>query len=336
MTQNNNDRYQMQALLSAIQEADSILLFSHISPDGDTIGSALALKLALEGLRKRVTPVLDGTVPGALSFLPDGYCFRKPEAVAEHVDPAAPGVLALAVDVSCADRMGAGEAIFARAARTAQLDHHGTNPGYAKINVIDGDAPATAVLVYRLLRALGAPLTEAVATCLYTALATDTGNFVYKSTNAEAFCVMAELMRAGLDVETYSRLLFRRKEREHVALLGLALPTLRFTCGGEVAGMCVSYEQMQAVGATGEHAEGIVNYAIDLVGVKLAYFARGIQDGRVKCSLRALAPHRVDRAAAEFGGGGHPLAAGCTLALPLEEAVAQMERVLVAAHRGEA
>lgn len=332
----NHDRYQMQALLSALQEADSVLLFSHVSPDGDTLGSALALKIALEGMRKRVTLALDAPVPEALSFLPDTYGFRAPADVAAHVALDDPGLLAVAVDVSSAERMGAGAALFSQAAHTAQLDHHETNPGFAQINVIDGDAPATALLVYRLLGLLGAPLQGDVAVCLYTALATDTGNFIYRNTNAEAFLMMADLMRAGLDVAAYGRLLFRRKSREHVALLGATLPTLRYLCGGEVAGMHVSYAQMRAVGASSEHAEGVVDYAIDLVGVKLAYFLREQENGRVKASLRALAPNRVDRAAARFGGGGHQLAAGCTLDLPLNEAVTAIEQVLAAEHRGEA
>ncbi len=335
MTQ-SNDRYQIKELLSAIQQADSILLFSHVSPDGDTLGSALALKIALEGLRKRVFPVLDATVPEALGFLPDVYSFRSPADIAAHVDLSAPGLLALAVDVGSPDRMGAGEAIYAQVKRTAQLDHHGTNPGYAQINVIDSEAPATALLVYRLLAALGAGLRGDVGVCLYTALSTDTGNFLYRSVNAETFDMMADLMRAGLDVATYGRLLFRRKSREFVALLGAALPTLRVACSGEIAGMSVSSEQMAAAGASAEHADGIVDYAIDLAGVKLAYFAREMGDGRVKCSLRAMAPYRVDGVAASFSGGGHQLAAGCTLHSSLAEAVAAVEQALTDAHRGEA
>ena len=332
MTSRPNDHYQMDELVRALRAAECVLLFSHVSPDGDTIGSALAMKMLLEGMKKRTLLVLDGVVPENLFFLPDLYAFRSAEDVAAAMDVSAPGVLAVAIDVSCRDRMGAGEALFVKASATAQIDHHETNPGYAGINLIDGSAPATALLVFRLMQQLDVKPQKEAAVCLYTALSTDTGNFVYESTNAEAFTMMARLMDAGLNIAQYSRLLFRRKARPHVALLAQALPTMRFTCGGEVAGMAVSCEQMQLAQATSAHTDGVVDYAIDTSGVRLAYFARQTEEGKVKFSLRALSPYRVDEAAEEFGGGGHQLASGCTLALPLSEAVAKIEDALARAH----
>ncbi len=328
------DRYQMKELLSAIENADSILLFSHISPDGDTIGSALALKMLLEQLKKRVILVLDGIVPMNLFFLPDIYSIRKPGDVTGQVDASAPGTLAIAVDVSCADRMGEAEALFRSAPLTAQIDHHETNPAYAMINLIDGGAPSTSVLVSRVQQELGLPLQQEEAICLYTALSTDTGNFVYENTNAEAFLLMSRLMEAGLPLAHCSRVLFRRKEKGFVRLLGKALPTLTFLCNGEIAGMQLSYADMCSAEATGEHTDGVVDYAIDTSGVKIAYFARETEDGAIKFSLRALSPYRVDSVAAQFGGGGHHLAAGCTLRMPLEDAVKKMQEVLLRAREG--
>ena len=325
---------EMKALLSAIEKADSILLFCHISPDGDTIGSALSLKMMLTRLQKRVTLVLDGIVPSNLFFLPDIYCFRKPEDVAAQMAEGMDVALAIAVDVSCSDRMGAGESLFFQAAVTAQIDHHQTNPGYAQINLIDGDAPATAILIERLRNALGLEIHKEEAICLYTALSTDTGNFVYENTNAEAFLMMSRLMDAGLPLAQCSRTLFRRKEREFLALLTRVLPTLTFFCNGEIAGMQLSKADMKAAGVVGDYTEGIVDYAIDAAGVKMAYFARDAEDGAVKFSLRALSPCRVDTVAELFGGGGHALAAGCTLYAPMEEAVAQVQKALTAARKG--
>lgn len=330
----NPELYQMKELLSAIQQADSILLFSHVFPDGDTVGSALALKMMLEQMHKKVILVLDGVVPPNLFFLPDIYCFRNPLDVAAQVDMKAPGVLALAVDAAASNRLGEAEALFQSAALTAQIDHHGTNPGYAHINLVDDQAPASAVLVSRVQRELGLPIQREGAVCLYTGLSTDTGNFVYESTNAEAFELMARLMEAGLPLSKYSRLLFRRKERAFLRLLGKALPTLEFCCHGEIAGMRVSREDMREAQASGEHTEGLVDYAIDASGVKIAYIARETPEGEVKVSLRALPPYRVDRVAALFGGGGHPLASGCTLEPPLAEAVEKVRAALVQAREG--
>lgn len=328
-----NDRYQMSELLSAIQNAGSILLFPHISSDGDTIGSTLALKMLLVRLKKQVTIVLDDTPPRNLSFLPDIYCVRLYEE-AVNVLTLADDTLAISLDVSSDDRLGRGLELFNRVKTTAQLDHHPTNPGFAMINVIDDTAPATAILVYRLFEEFGLPLQREEAICLYTGLSTDTGNFVYKNTNAEAFHMMGMLMEAGLPIATYARILFRCKEKEHIALLGKALPTMRYLCGGEIAGMHISTAQIREAGATSEHADGVVDYAIDASGVKIAYFCRETEEGCVKCSLRALTPYRVDQVAEKFGGGGHQLAAGCLLDGPLEEAELKIEAALQEAYLG--
>ncbi len=324
MTKAKNELYQMDALLSALQKAGSILLFSHISPDGDTLGSALALKLRLERLEKRVCLVLDGDVPTNLRFLPGVESIMCPDA---EVSPEGFS-LSVAVDVSCEERLGAGAERFKSAGTTALIDHHATNDGFAAINVIDGDAPATAVLIHRLFEALGGPASRDEAICLYTALSTDTGNFVYESTNAECFRMMGSLMEAGLPLSQYSRMLFRQKERAFVELLGKTLPSLRLSCGGAVAGLTLSLLQMKEAQATAGNTDGVVDYAIDIEGVKLAYFARETAEGRVKVSLRALEPYRVDEAAECFGGGGHRLAAGCTLDLPLEDAARAVEAAL--------
>jgi bifunctional oligoribonuclease and PAP phosphatase NrnA len=332
---NTSDRYRIGELLSAIQNADRIWLFAHISPDGDTLGSTLALKMLLERLKKLVTVYMDDVPPTTLSFLPDIYCIRRydEESVTTKLTPT---TLIIALDVSSADRLGKAQALFEQAQSSAQLDHHPTNPGFARINVIDGDAPASAVLVFRLFEALGLPIRREEAICLYTALATDTGNFVYQNTNAEVFRIMEKLMEAGLPIADYARRLFRCKEREHIALLGKALPTMRYICNGEIAGMRLSVKSIRDAGAAAENADGIVDYAIDAAGVKMAYFARETDTGNIKVSLRALTPYHVDGVAERFGGGGHQLAAGCTVPGPMRTAVRKIEAALQKEHHGGA
>ena len=314
-----------QQVLSAVQAAGSVLLFCHVSPDGDTLGSALALKLRLTAMGKSVRLLVDGEAPSNLAFLPGMDAAEGPDAAAGTAD------LALAVDVSCAERLGACAPAFYAAARTAVVAHHGSNPGFAQINWIDGNAPATAVLVYRLLEAMDGPIAREEAICLYTGLSTDTGNFIYESTSAESFRMMAALMDAGLPLAEYARRLFRVKELPFVRLLGQTLPSLRLIFGGKVAGLTLTAEQMRKAGAKPGHTDGLVDYAIDLEGVAMAYFARETEDGRVKVSLRALEPWRVDQVAARFGGGGHRLASGLTVDMPLSEAAQAVEAALAEA-----
>ena len=325
-----NDRYQQDEVLSAVKAAGSVLLFGHISPDGDTLGSVLALKHRLERMGKRVQAMVDGFVPSYLQFLPGAEQLLTAEQKPEGFD------LAISVDVSSPDRLGKCETVFSGAEKTALIDHHGTNPGFAGVSMIDAEAPATALLVYRLFQTMDMPMTREEAVCLYTALSTDTGNFIYESTNAECFAMMGALMEAGLPLSYYSRLLFRQKELAHVKLLAEALPSLRLLADGRIAGLSLTLAQMEKAGANGGHAEGIVNYAIDLEGVRLAYFARETEGGKVKFSLRALDPCAVDQAAAALGGGGHRLAAGVTLQMPLAQAVETVEQALLNALGGQA
>jgi len=325
MTTIRNDRYQQDDVLSAILSAGSVLLFGHVNPDGDTLGSVLALKVRLERMGKRVQAMVDGFVPSRLAFLPGANQLLTADATPEAFD------LAVAVDVASIDRLGKFESIFAAAEKTVVIDHHGTNAGYAQINMIDGDAPAAAILVYRLLEQMDMPLSREEAICLYTALSTDTGNFIYDSTNAESFALMGKLMEAGLPLPEYSRRLFRQKEVPFVRLLAQVLPSLRIIADGRIAGLQLTMEQMQRAGANGGHTDGIVDYAIDLEGVGIAYFAREIEGGKVKVSLRALEPYAVDQIAARFGGGGHKLAAGLTLSMPMAEAIRTIETALEAA-----
>ena len=322
MTTILNDRYQQDEVLSAVLSAGSVLLFGHVSPDGDTLGSVLALKMRMERMGKKVQAMVDGFVPSYLTFLPGHESVLAADAAPDAFD------LAIAVDVASADRMGKCEALFAAAEKTAVIDHHGTNPGYAQINMIDEHAPATAILVYRLFSQMDMSMTKDEAICLYTALSTDTGNFIYDSTNAESFAMMSGLMEAGLPLADYSRRLFRQKEEPHVRLLAEVLPGLRVIADGKIAGLRLNQQQLQKVNANGGHCEGIVDYAIDLRGVGMAYFAREMADGRIKVSMRALEPYAVDQIAARFGGGGHKLAAGVTLDMPMDEAVQTIENAL--------
>lgn len=297
-----------------IRAAGSIALCSHVNPDGDTVGSALALKLGLEKLGKQVSVFCQDKIPGTLSMLKGVDAFRH--ASDRRFD------LLICVDVSDADRMGDCRALLQQADRTAQVDHHGTNPCYTQVNSVDEDAPATGILIMEQLDALGVVPDRDIAMCLYAAIATDTGNFAFRSTNAETFRVMSRLMECDLPLDEMNRVLFRQRQKPHVRLLARALSSLTFHCDGRLTSMQLTYRDFQECEALPEHADAIVNYGVDIPGVEMALLARENDDGSIKMALRAVAPTRVDEIAHSFGGGGHAQAAGCTVHLPMEEAVA--------------
>ncbi len=304
----------MRAVADAIRAADSVAIFSHISPDGDTIGSALALRLMLERMGKRVENFCIDPVPEQVAFLPGANSIRCCDTLgdAERFD------LLLPVDIASRDRMGrigdaeAFAAMKSRAVRTVQIDHHGTNPGYCDINWVEGDAPAVGMLVLALADALEIPLDDPLCACLYTAIATDTGNFSFDNTSAAAFRAAARLMDAGLSLNDLNRRLFVLAPEAHIRLRARAVERMRLLRGGTLAVLTLSRQDFADCGALPEHADNVVNQGLAVRGVQAAVLLREHED-KVKASLRSVKPYTVDRVAHAFGGGGHMRASGCTL-----------------------
>ena len=312
----------LKELLSAVKTVDSALLFCHISPDGDTLGSALALKIRLERMGISTQVAVGGEIPRKLARLPGADEILLPG------DEPKPFTAAIAVDVSDEMRLGSWLETYRRGEKQLVIDHHGTNPLFGQVNAVDGDAPATAILIWQLFSLTEYPLTEPEALCLYTALSTDTGNFIYKSTTPEAFRMMGELREAIQDFESWSRLLFREKEIPFLLLLKSSLQSLTFFANGRGAGISLTQDTLRLCGANDTHRDGLVDYAIDAEGVQVAYLASETADGKTKFSLRSKVPLRVDLLAKALGGGGHGQAAGVTLPLPLPEAEKKIRQLL--------
>ena len=273
-----------EGIAKAIQAANSVCVCSHVSPDGDTIGSALAMRLILQGMGKEVQVFCQDKIPDNLGFLVGAKEIRRPEENGADYD------LFLSVDVSDEDRLGTCAGLRIRCAHTAQIDHHGTNPGYAEVNSVDGEASATCVMIREQMKYLDAPLTREIAECLYTGISTDTGNFSFDCTDPEAFQVMADLLGAGLPLAELNMILFREKSKAQLKLLGRAIENLRFEAEGRIAVMMLTKQDFADCGALSEHADTIVNYGLETIGTCMAVLARENDDGRIKFSLRARAP----------------------------------------------
>lgn len=305
----------LDPLMNAIRQAKTIALVCHVGPDGDTVGGALALRLGLMEMGKQVTLFCQDRVPGVLGFLPGVENICLPEEDFAEVD------LLLCLDVSDEKRMGRCILLRDRAAHTAQVDHHATNTRYCEVNCVDGDAPANCLIVYELLQRLGCTITAEVALCLAVGLSTDTGHLAYASTTPEAYRVMGELVEAGADIAEAYRRLYRERPPRQVALLAKALESLTFHAQGQITTITLTQRDFATCGALPEDAEIIVNYGLDVAGVRMCVFAREQPDGQVKLSLRAIAPYRVNGVAQTFGGGGHAQAAGATVQMTLTEAI---------------
>lgn len=308
------------------RNARRIIVCTHVQPDGDAIGSLLALGSLLQSLGKDVALICQDPVPLNLQFLPDWQRVRAPaEMTGKAFD------LFCSIDASDKERIGNGASLMDAVPVSLVIDHHTSNTYFGQYNYVDDKIAASGNLVYRLFGELEQPLGKDAATCLYTALSTDTGNFSFGQMDEEFFLQVSGLMRAGLDIVNIARVLHLTKEKSFVKLQARALATLTFYCDGRLSAMRLTQRDFEETGTTPDLTEGLVNMALNIRGVEMCFLATQVDETHTKFSLRALSPHNVAEIATAFGGGGHLLAAGCTLELPIEEASAKIRsRMMVA------
>lgn len=308
----------MSEILSFIRDNDRFTILSHTSPDGDTLGSALALRLLLNALGKEAEVACSHPVPGAYDFLPGAAEVKDPDQAAGY--PAA-------IAVDCADkcRFGRAAALFDKAKVTANVDHHGTNDMYADVNWMEETA-ACGELIYRIIGELGAELTADMATCLLTAIMTDTGCFAYSNVTEDTMVIAGALIAAGGDNAEINMKVYRTSPYCRSMLQAEAVSRTKLYCGGKLAITTVTTEDMARHGALSEHCDGIVEQLRDIDTVEIAVFLRE-DEGKIKGSLRAKRYADVSRVASKLGGGGHKRAAGYTCYCPIDEAAATAVRL---------
>ena len=296
----------IRAVLEAIEHGSRFLVAAHARPDGDAVGSILACGMMLEQLGKDVDMVSRDRVPLLYRGLPCIEAIRQ----TEHVDGEYDAVILLECDGIERSGIRGLEGRF-----TVNIDHHFSGKTFADVNWIENDACAVAAMVYELAMLAGVRITPQMATCLYTAVLTDTGSFCYAGTDARAFEIAAELVRHGADPATIAQQTYFANPTSKMCLLGAALS--RLYRDGRLAWMSVTQEDMSRTSAAEEDCEGLVNYAIGISGVDVAVFLRELSNHRVRLSLRSKGNINVASIAERFGGGGHCHASGCTVDGPL-------------------
>jgi len=299
----------LQEAAQFMRQGDRYLVISHVSPDGDTTSSALAVALMLEQLGKSCVIVNEGETPQKFDFLPQ---FQRivnvsQDQVNETFD------YCIAVDAADSSRMGDVRHLFAAEAKLLNIDHHPTNDRFGALNVIRTDAAATAEMIYDLLEAGNFQLTESIATCIYTGLLTDTGGFRYSNTTPRVMEIASTMLRYGVKPGEIAERCLEAITKEHVQLLRRALQSLRITHRGLVAALTITYEDLQETRATSEDAGGIVNYGRNIEGVEVGILITEVEPDLVKVSFRSRRDVNVAEIAKHLGGGGHARAAGCTI-----------------------
>jgi phosphoesterase RecJ-like protein len=302
-----------QRLRELVDAHEQFLILSHMRPDGDAYGSTLGLALSLRALGKDVIVAnADGLAP-LFRFLPGSETLS-----ATPEKPPAGDRVVIAVDCADYKRLGA---VFESWNRLpdVNIDHHVSNPGYATLNVVEPTLPATAQVLFEIIEALGWPLTAGVASNLYVGLMTDTGSFRYRQTTARSFAVATKLVEAGADPVTLSQSCYQSYRPARLLLLREVLNSLHFAENGRIGWFYITPETYARSGATADETEGLLEYLQAVQAIEAAFVLEEMADGLTRASLRSRGTVDVNRVCAEFGGGGHKLAAGLRTKLTIPE-----------------
>jgi phosphoesterase RecJ-like protein len=298
-----------EQIAQVLREHQRFAILGHVRPDGDALGSQLALALCLEQLGKDVRVWNEDGMLEKYSFLPRAELLTKPPATPADFD------VAVALDTAIQTRLGNTLAGVGSAKIWINIDHHSSNPGYGDLVIVDPTAPATGEIIFNLIKSQGLPMNHDIAENLYAAISTDTGSFQYPKTSARTFDIAAELVRVGdLDVGKISQQLYENYPRRRLELLRELLRTMRFSDCGRVASFSLSLKTAAQLAVLPEDNEGLIDHLRSVRGVIVAVFFEELAEGKVRVSMRSK-DEAVDVCAIcqKFGGGGHVLAAGARI-----------------------
>jgi phosphoesterase RecJ-like protein len=304
-------------IAETLKREDGFLISTHVNPDGDALGSQLALYSALKDMGKSVKVVNLDPVPWIYRFLPFSEAVERHEK-GRYYQPS----YLIVLDAGGFERIGKDLAKMIRPRKgIVNIDHHSESLPFGDLNLIDPNSCATSEIILHLIRLMDLPLGRERAICLYTGIMTDTGGFRFPNTTPGCLRAAAELVEEGVDVQKIYEAVYETTTYGRVKLLGEILSTISLDESGRIAWMCVTEEMFRRTGTGREDLEGFINHARAIVGVEVAMLFVELDSNRTKVSLRSKNGLNVAKIAALFGGGGHEKAAGCTVELPMRETV---------------
>lgn len=310
-----------ESIVSSLKTKDCFSIIAHVSPDGDAIGSSLALYNSLKQLGKKCRVFIDDKLPQKYSYLPGFESISSKNEEMEYGN-------VVVLDCGDLDRCGSLKEMAENAEFCINIDHHISNKGFGKLNLILPDASSVGEILYDIICDMGVTIDEAIAQCLYTSIASDTGGFRYSNTSPRTHFIAGELIKTGIDFSSISSRLFDEKSIAKTKLLAAVLGTLEVHFEGRVALLYLSREMLDKCGATDDDAEDFVNYARDIDTAEVGIMVKQKEDGSCRVSLRSKSRVDVRKVAEAFSGGGHVRAAGCTINAPIDETINMLLREL--------
>ncbi len=294
---------EFKRLEELIANSGTFFLAGHLNPDGDTIGSMLAIASVLKRLGKKVRLFSQDPVPDNLRFLPHTGSIRASL-------PSGKFDAAILLECSTPARGGDLETVLKKAGTVVNIDHHKTSEFYGDINIVEPHSSSTAEIVHRLFYNMNVNITRREAACLYTGIVTDTGRFHFPATSPRTLETASRLLETGFKFSRVNDLLYATKTCEALKILGRALESLEFTAGGKLAVLTLKLSDFKDFGARPEHSENVINFGMMAPGVKAAVMFRE-EKGRISVTFRSRGHIDMSAVAKSFGGGGHRNASGC-------------------------
>lgn len=302
----------MDDAIRLIKESDNILIASHVQSDGDSIGSILALGMAIEKLKGKVRILKVDDIPSDYQFLPNIELIKEFDD--ENID------LFIALDCGDMERLGSGKKLALKAKQIVNIDHHITNDNFGDLNIVSPSSAATGELVYKIIKKMDVQIDKNIATCLYTAISTDTGSFMYSNTTYKTHLIVAELLKIGININDININLYQSRSMERTKLFLDSLDTLEILLDDKVAIVTTTQDMLESNDAKLEDTEGIISFVRDIDTVEVACLLKEIDESEVKVSIRSKKAIDVSKICNKFNGGGHIRAAGCTIYGSIKEA----------------
>ena len=298
----------MDTVIDRLTESQAIFLSTHINPDGDAIGSLIALGLGLQQYGKHIYLYNESPIPAVYRFLPGVQLVQQvlPESSAWDT--------AVVLDCGTLDRIGAAVDFVRGLPQVINIDHHVTNTNFGQYRLVDSTACSSAEIVYRLLKRMAVTIDAAIATSIYTGILTDTGSFRFANTNSAAYTICSEMVQAGVDPYTVAQHVYGTYSLGRIKLLNMALDSIEISANGKLSLMTLTQDMFRETDTNPEDVDGMINYAKRIEDVKVAALIMENENGAVQkryhVSLRSDGTVDVAEIAASFGGGGHFSAAG--------------------------
>ena len=301
----------LSELAKKIIKEKNVALICHVRPDGDTLGSALAFKLALNGLGIKADVVCSDPVPSRYFFLNEATLVKN--SLSEQY------TALVAIDCADISRLGDFASLFDSHKNTYSIDHHVSNNRFAKINYVFENS-SNAENILQLIELLGAPITKQIADLLAMGIVTDTGNFRHKNVTENTFTCAGKLVRNGADLNNIYYHTFTKKSAQKAKLFGLTMQRIRYFLDGKLAVASVRLTDFEVTGAKQDETEGFIDFVMGVEGVEVGACVMETAENKFKISFRSKSAD-VNAVAGMFGGGGHTLASGCQIQGEYEEVI---------------